>query len=169
MNDLKNRQRLEYFLKKGRVREALAFLNSLTPFRFSAVFFFKGAWMQNRQFIDRENPNAPLMPDLEITASYCVFPRDTGRPFSTPDSIEDPLLVTHPLRLKVRSYCGIPLVDENGDVFGTVCHFDYEPSAAPDAVIRSVHSLECFGRILNQYSCHDEEPLVDRRRNCHKR
>lgn len=33
----------------------------------------------------------------------------------------------HPKQNVVQSYCGIPLMDDDGKLFGTICHFDFEP------------------------------------------
>jgi GAF domain-containing protein len=33
----------------------------------------------------------------------------------------------HPKQKVVQSYCGISLIDENGELFGTLYHFDFQP------------------------------------------
>jgi hypothetical protein len=45
------------------------------------------------------------------------------------DSHSDPRAIGHAKRDVVRSYCGGPIVANNGQLLGTVCHFDFEPQS----------------------------------------
>jgi GAF domain-containing protein len=65
-------------------------------------------------------------PALEVRDSYCVFVRDTRQSFTVEDAPRDDRVAGHPKQQTVRSYCGIPLMDRDGNLFGTICHFDYD-------------------------------------------
>ena len=114
-------------LKTEGVRAALKFLNSVSTHRFTAVFRFEGDTLRNLHLIDRDNPKIERCPDLPVLDSYCVYVRNTAKPFVIDDSLQDDRVFGHPKRKVVQSYCGIPLIDENGELFGTICHFDFEP------------------------------------------
>jgi len=109
------------------VRAALQFLNSISTHRFTAIFWFEGNTLRNLHLIDRENPKIERCPDLPVLDSYCVYVRNTAKPFVIDDSLHDDRVQGHPKQKVVQSYCGIPLIDENGELFGTICHFDFKP------------------------------------------
>lgn len=118
---------LKAVLRAGDLRGAVIYLNSLTRHRFTSLFRFDGGMLRNAVFFDRENPEQDHCDDLPVLASYCVFVRDRGETFRIGDSRHDERLGDHPKRAHVRSYCGVPLLDERGRMFGTLCHFDMEP------------------------------------------
>lgn len=109
------------------IRALLIYLNGLTSHRFTAIYRFDIEQLRSVIFYDRECPDVESCPDIPVMASYCVFVRKSRQLFVTPDSLEDERTSGHPKRLEVRSYCGVPLVDEAGQVFGTICHFDPRP------------------------------------------
>lgn len=111
----------------GGIRAVLIYLNGLTEHRFTAMYRFDDERLRNLYFYDRERPAVESCPDIPVLASYCVFVRASRHTFVTPDSVADGRVGGHPKRLEVRSYCGVPLVDEAGRMFGTVCHFDPRP------------------------------------------
>jgi GAF domain-containing protein len=49
--------------------------------------------------------------------------------------------------MEVRSYCGVPLVDDDGHMFGTICHFDYGPLPISDD---SVALMEAVAPLLKR-------------------
>ncbi|MBV9463648.1 MAG: GAF domain-containing protein, partial [Verrucomicrobiae bacterium] len=77
----------------------------------------------------------------------CLFVRKSSQTFVTQNSLIDPRVVAHPKRLEVKSYCGVPLVDLIGNVFGTVCHFDFAPRPISD---NDVALLELFASLLKE-------------------
>ncbi|HEY1012471.1 MAG TPA: GAF domain-containing protein [Herpetosiphonaceae bacterium] len=114
---------------------ALKTLNQQTPYRFTALFRFEDPTLRNAYLIDRENPGSPPLPDLPITASYCVYIRQTARQFVTPDSWADERVRDHPKRQEIRTYCGVPVLNDDGSLFGSLCHFDFEVKPVADADI----------------------------------
>ena len=108
-------------------RAILIYLNGLTDHRFTAMYRFDVEQLHNVYFYDRERPELESCPDIPVMASYCVFVRDSRHSFVTMDALTDERTVGHPKRFEIGSYCGVPLVDENGRLFGTLCHFDTRP------------------------------------------
>ncbi len=135
------RKLLRTLLEGGDVRAALRFLNALTEHRFTAMYRFDNETLRNLYFFDRENPTQETTPDIPVLASYCVFVRDGLGTFSTPDSTRDGRVDGHPKRLVVQSYCGVPLRDLDGAMFGTICHFDFRPLPISDANIDLMESI----------------------------
>jgi GAF domain-containing protein len=135
-------------LARGAVRDALIYLNGESGHRFTSLYLFEGETLRNVEFYDRERPDLTRTEDIPIMASYCVFLRDGGGTFYTPDSLADTRLEGHPKRRQVRSYCGVPLVDDVGRVFGSVCHFDFEPVPFRP---KDVELLEALAPALQRY------------------
>ncbi len=120
---------LETRVGREDVRGALALLNMSGPFRFTSILRFEdddrltSVWT-----FDRENPMRDDFPVAAVTSSsYCVRVRDSMQPFLMPDSALEPTVATHPARDSVQSYCGVPLLREDGSFFGTLCQFDVVP------------------------------------------
>lgn len=127
------------------VRGVLIYLNGLTVHRFTALYRFDADILKNLVFFDREHPEIASCPEIPVMASYCVFVRNSRQQFAMADSLVDPRALDHPKRLEIRSYCGVPLVDEHGRMFGTVCHFDTRPLQISD---ENVELMELVARML---------------------
>jgi len=128
-------------------RAALAFLNSLTDQRFTSMYRFDGPNLHAITFYDRENPQVNASDDIPVHASYCVFVRDSGRMVAISASLTDERVVDHPKRTVVQSYCGVPLFNQQGKMFGTVCHFDTKPGKVADVY---VELLEYMAQLLQK-------------------
>lgn len=114
------------YSRKG-VRGALEYLNSRTEQRFTSLYRFDGETLRNITFYDREQPGVESCEDIPVMASYCVFVRDSGTMFMTGDAEHDARTTNHPKSRTLQSYCGVPLLDRDGKMFGTICHFDFKP------------------------------------------
>ena len=132
----------------GGLRAAIAFLNSLTDHRFTSVYRFDGGTLRNITFFDRENPSLERCEDIPVEASYCVFVRDLATSFVVQDSEGDERVRDHAKRTTVQSYCGVPLLDRDGKMFGSICHFDLKPGRVDD---RDVELLEYMARLLQPH------------------
>jgi GAF domain-containing protein len=119
--------KLADLLARQDVRGALRYLNGLTSFRFTALYRFDNDLLRNRCFIDRMNPDVDSSEDIPIDASYCIYVRQNQGPFLLADSLRDERVRGHRKQPTVRSYCGVPLIDAQGWMYGSVCHFDFEP------------------------------------------
>jgi GAF domain-containing protein len=136
---------LKNALSKEGVRGAVKFVNSLSPHRFTSLYRFHIETLRNIAFFDRENPDVEKCDDIPVQASYCVFIRDHAANFLLPDAGTDDRVKDHPKRTLVQRYCGVPLLDKDGKLFGSICHFDFEPGSISD---KDVELLEMMGDVL---------------------
>ena len=127
------------------LRGALRYLNGLTAYRFTALYRFDHDQLRSRCYVDRLHPEVEGTDDLPIEASYCIFVRQNHGPFLLADSLRDERVRGHRKQPTVRSYCGVPLVDAQGWMLGSLCHFDVEPHPLrePDVLL-----LEELARLL---------------------
>ncbi|MCC6426527.1 MAG: GAF domain-containing protein [Phycisphaerales bacterium] len=142
------------YLSSG-VRAALGFLNGLTSHRFTALYRFDDQMLTNLYFFDRHDPSATSSPQIPVLASYCVFVRSSSQMFRTVDALRDERVADHPKRQQIQSYCGVPLCDESGRVFGTICHFDFDPMGISDAIVAL---MEFMGALLSKHPELDKAP-----------
>ena len=119
-------------LRNEGVRPALIFLNNMTGHRFSALYEFKDDMLRNLYFYDREYPEVESTDEIPVTSSYCVFLRETGALFHTSDALRDGRVRSHPKREQIQAYCGVPVLDAQGKLFGSICHFDLHPRVISD-------------------------------------
>lgn len=142
---------LKTILRDDGVRAALKFLNGLAGHRFSALYQFENDTLRNLYFFDRENPEIEETDEIPVSASYCVFLRDSGRLFHTSDALRDDRVRSHPKREKVQAYCGVPVLGEDGKMFGSICHFDYQPRVIADEdvdLMEAIALLLCNEQLL---------------------
>ncbi len=131
-------------LREARLPDALQYLNSLTPYRFTAIYRFDGLRIRNVHMFDRI---AGWGSDGSVSATsdtYCLWIQESLTVVQMGDSLSDSRAIGHPKREIVRSYCGGPICDTAGSLLGTICHFDYETrSTTPDvlAALQAVSPL----------------------------
>ena len=123
--------KFEKILNHQGIHEALRFLNSRTPHRFTGIYRFDGPMLRNVYLMDSEGPEVRRGEDALMSATYCSIVGQCERAFTTEDARRDDRLRSHAARDNVLSYCGILLRDEAGAPFGTLCHFDLVPCAVP--------------------------------------
>jgi GAF domain-containing protein len=128
-------------LREQGVRAALRYLNSCSRHRFTALYRFDGSTLRNLYLIDKHDPSVERCPDLPVLETYCVYIRDQAKPFLVRDAHEDERVEGHPKQKLVRAYCGTPLFDREGRMFGTLCHFDLEPVSSDDDEASSLHQV----------------------------
>ena len=109
------------------VRDALAYLLSLTNYRFIGIFRFENGMADAAVHYDRENPQVLRAQAVPDTATYCSYVRDSRGAFMTADAMLDPRTEGHPARQTVAAYCGVPIMDSEGVLLGTLCHYDRVP------------------------------------------
>lgn len=137
----------DLLLRHG-LRPMLVFLNGMTSFRFSAVTRLENGVQKTVCYYDREDPRPDALPDIPESESYCQYVKARRDVFPVPDALHEPLLQTHPARNAVRSYCGVPLFDRDGNVLGTVCHFHVDPLEISE---RDSALLKAAAELLMQY------------------
>lgn len=158
-------QRLRALIHQGDVRGALAMLNARTAHRFTSLYRFDDDVLRNVWFYDCQHPEVETIEDGPVRASYCVFVRETQSTFQVDDADADLRVADHPKRDQIRAYCGVPLLDAEGRMFGTVCHFDYRPLRISD---ENVALMEALAPLLQRQTAaltgsgDDEAPPPDR-------
>lgn len=114
---------------------ALGYLNARTRHRYTGVYRFDDPMLRCVALFDRENPTLQTGRDVPMVETYCSLVGARIAPFATSDAACDDELVTHPARMSVLAYCGVPLIGGSGDCIGTLCHFDDRPRLVPHGEI----------------------------------
>ena len=109
------------------VRAALYSLLRLTDYRFISVFRFQDGKATSAVHVDRENLTVTQADEVSDTATYCCYVRDGKGAFITADALLDRRTASHAAREAVRSYCGLPILTSEGELIGTLCHYDLAP------------------------------------------
>ena len=115
------------------VRESLARLARRTDYRFIGIFRFEGGVANAVVHYDRQNPEQLSVQAVPDTATYCCYVRDRHGSFTTANALQDERLAEHPARDSVLAYCGVPVMDAEGVLMGTLCLYDVVPRD-PDGV-----------------------------------
>lgn len=119
--------RFSALLASQGLRLALADVLSTSDYRFIAIFRFNGDRANAAVFFDRENPEVVRVDEVPAKATYCCYARDARGAFVTADALIDARLDGHVAREQVRSYCGVPIMTPEGEILGTLCHYDLVP------------------------------------------
>jgi hypothetical protein len=122
-------QQFSRLVREGRIADALGFLNSQTPFRFTAVYRIDGLRIANVYLYDRLAGLGTDGSAGPVANTFCVWVQETMSVVQMADSQSDPRAIGHPKRDVVRSYCGGPIAASDGQLLGTVCHFDFDAQA----------------------------------------
>lgn len=139
------------------VDAALGYISDRSTHRFAGIYRFDAATLRTRHFVDRDNPRAEPPADIPILSSYCVFVRESGNPFAVEDSHTDPRVDGHPKQSQLRSYCGVPLLDEHGAMYGTACVYDLVPR---DVSPLELALLEALGPLLIEHTRRQDPALA---------
>lgn len=108
-------------LGRHNLHTALTYLNSRTPHRYTAIYQFKEQLLKNVCLVDKYNPSVKQGQDAHIENSYCA---------ALPSALSLDMLSHIPesyLRVPspVEAYGGVLITDDDGNPFGSLCHFDY--------------------------------------------
>lgn len=123
------------------MRAALECLNRRSSHRFTALYRFDGPTLRNLHLVDREDPTVERSPDLPVLESYCLFVRRTSQRFTVEDADCDARVLGHPKQPTVKSYCGVPLLAPTGQLFGTICHFDFDPKPFSELEVQILEEM----------------------------
>jgi GAF domain-containing protein len=104
------------------VPAALAYLNSRTPHRYTGVFRFDGDVLRNEALFDRSRPDVHSGEDAPMAQTFCALVGRQQQPVEIHDASTDP--VARDVDTPVVSYCGVLIRDDQGQPFGTLCHYD---------------------------------------------
>lgn len=80
--------------------------------------------------------------------AFCAQMVRTGAPYVMPDGTKDPIHHTNPLvtEVGVRSYAGMPLVNDRGTILGGHCVLGAEPHQFTEAELAALH--EATGNVM---------------------
>jgi hypothetical protein len=122
--------KLELVLAEQGVVAALRVLNARAPHRFTAIYRFAPDILKNVNLVDAFAPETERGDDVAIRDAYCVLLADSRQiSFGELGSAPAAFAGTSP----VVSYCGVLLVDANGEPYGSLCHFDTKRCQRPDS------------------------------------
>jgi GAF domain-containing protein len=141
------------------LREALSYLLHLTDFRFIGIFRFRDGMATAAAHVDRENPAELRTAEVADSATYCCYVHNGRQAFTTLDAMADPRLLAHVARAAVRAYAGVPVMDSEGTVLGTLCHYDVvprDPAQVDLGLMLEVASALAYGGHVPPYP----EPLA---------
>jgi hypothetical protein len=131
-------------LKSDGLWAGMSYLNGVSPYRYSAVFRFDGGMLRNVCLVDRQQPQVRDCPEMPVTESYCVYVRDTGGEFGVEHAHMDCRVIGHPKAGRFQSYYGVPLLADDGQLVGTVCHFDEAPVTLEPAISVVLNEIAPF-------------------------
>ena len=140
----------ESTLRAHGLRSALALLNRRTPHRFTGLFRFRPPELLNVAIVDSWNENPQELGPAPIEETFCGYASVSGGHFATDDARADSRLLHHPLaRHVVQSYCGVTILDKEGQPWGSLCHWDTRPC---DLGTRSAEELHLAAKALADFS-----------------
>ena len=114
----------EAALRSGGVGGGLRFLNESIDHRYTAVYRLNGSTLRNVGLHDKAGEVKPeYLDEVPLEVSFCQFVMRDGV-FATHDSSLDDRLDGHPYKGVMMAYHGVPVLDNQGELFGTLCHFD---------------------------------------------
>ena len=94
------------------------------PHRYTAVYRFEGKLLRNVMLHDKRRQMRPeFLIAVPFKQSFCQFVR-RDQAFRTDDSSNDERLAGHPYRGVVVSYHSVPVLSDEGALWGTMSHFD---------------------------------------------
>jgi GAF domain-containing protein len=140
---------LQGILLSGGLSGALAAINATVPHRYTGIFVKEGALLRNVALHDKQTPHAELWEPFPVGNSFCSIVIGSGDPLRVREARSDVRndVSQHPAGAIVQAYCGVPFIDDAGNVLGTLCHFD---EAKSDWSVDLVAMLQ-IPRVLRDY------------------
>jgi len=126
------RQLLSILLSQGPLA-AIEYMNHWTPHRITAVFRLQDGFFVPIHLFDKQGAlQTHDVGPVRFLGSFGELAMVHGS-FITTDSSRDPRAADSPCRKLFRSYVGVPLLTNDRQTFGSICHADFEPRPAPDS------------------------------------
>jgi GAF domain-containing protein len=140
---------LQGALSIGGLHSGLAYLNSRVEHRFTAVYRLEKLMMRKIDLIDKapDHLDTSGLQTVPLGDSFCQFALREGF-FRTAKTTGMDDLKGHPYQGVIESYVGLPLVKVQGEVFGTLCHFDFAERPLSDDEFTF---LQRVARLLPRY------------------
>ncbi len=110
----------------------LGYLNARVPHRFTALNRFDGDVIRNLYVFDKQGVLRPeYVKPVAMGDSFCQFVLRDGY-FVACDTAADERLAGHRYKGAYNAYVGVPILDNVGDLWGTLCHLDFVAHDMPD-------------------------------------
>jgi hypothetical protein len=106
------------------VHAALGYLNSRTPHRYTGIFRFEGQFSRNVVLYDRFDLLVQNGQDVPLAEAFCSLVEREQEPLQVIDASLDPR--AWEINTLVISYYGVLIRDPQGNIYGTLCHYDLE-------------------------------------------
>jgi hypothetical protein len=107
------------------VHAALAYLNRRTPHRYTGLFRFDGDFLRNEVLVDGNQPLVRQGDATPLAATFCSLVGRQQAPLEILEVTTDPQFVGL-VDTPVVSYCGVLMRDDQGQPYGTLCHYDMQ-------------------------------------------
>ncbi len=141
--------RVQAALAAGGISAAIAELNSGVPHRYSGIFKLDGELLKNTHMFDKLGQAKPESLEVVVLKdSFCQIVMRDGF-FLTDHTLTDDRLNYSPFKGVVMSYHGVPLLNNVGELGGTLCHFDLvEQAISDDEFLCLQEAAKIFPRFL---------------------
>lgn len=111
----------------------LAYLNARVEHRFTGVYQLVNGEMHNVYLYDKLGEIIPeFLKAVPLEDSFCQFVLRDGL-FCTSNTALDARLNGHKYQGVLGAYYGVPLLNNAGELYGTLCHFEEANQELPDA------------------------------------
>lgn len=123
---------LRAVMDEGGLHAGLKYLNDPVVHRYTGVFRLNNGMFRNVDLFDKEGEVMPeFLAEVPLTDSFCQFVIRDGV-FCTDNTANDRRLDGHKYQGVLLTYHGVPVLDDRGELFGTLCHFDAEARTISD-------------------------------------
>lgn len=132
----------------GGIDEALRVMNAGVAHRYSGIFALDGALLRNTHMFDKLGEVKPEALEVVVLKdSFCQIVLREGF-FLADNTAQDRRLDYSPFQGVVMSYHGVPLLNDRGELHGTLCHFDMVEQSISD---EELACLQFTAKLLPSY------------------
>lgn len=104
----------------------LDYLNARVSHRFTGVYRLESGLLHNMYLHDKQGEVMPeFLKTVPLADSFCQFVLRDGC-FCTCNTSMDHRLDGHKYQGVLNTYYGVPLLNNAGELYGTLCHFDVQ-------------------------------------------
>jgi len=129
----------------------IAALNAGVGHRYTGVYRMAGSCLYNVQLHDKLGQARPeALAVVELADSFCQFVLRDGE-LMMQNTLHEDHLGTHPYRGVLLAYHGVPIGDNAGGLWGTLCHFDFEERGLSE---KQYELLKAAGHMLYPFVRH---------------
>ncbi|WP_324680416.1 hypothetical protein [Hymenobacter sp. GOD-10R] len=111
-------------LQQHGVHAALGYLNRGTTHRYTGVFRFDGQHSRNLMLFDRYDARVRQGKDVPLVEAFCSLVGSQRESLQILDALTDSR--AQQVNTLVVSYCGVVIYDADGQLYGTLCHYDLD-------------------------------------------